>query len=191
MLNRVARAALLRASVYREMRDDPAETFIALAVVLASGVALGLGWQSRPDAGADSPTWLSVMLWIYARVGGWFIWAGIAYIVGTKLLGGQAGYRALARSLGLTFGPGVLAIIGGAPAIWPALLQIGWMPDAIQILLSAGFIWLFPAGWVAIRETQQCDWVRALICTILGWLVGIYLPSLLVNVLIVSSAAAP
>ena len=89
------------------------------------------------------------------------MWAGIVYIVGTKLLGGQAGFRELLRSLGMTFGPGVLAVFAGIPVVG-------------IYFLSLSALWLFPAGLVAIRHTQQFDWVRSFICAALGWLAGIF-----------------
>ena len=89
------------------------------------------------------------------------MWAGIVYIVGTKLLGGQAGFRQILRSLGMTFAPGVFAVFAGIPVVG-------------VFFLSFSVLWMFPAGWVAIRETQQFDWVRAFICAALGWLVGIF-----------------
>ena len=89
------------------------------------------------------------------------MWAGIVYIVGTKLLGGQAGFRQILRSLGMTFAPGVFAVFAGIPVVG-------------VFFLSFSALWMFPAGWVAIRETQQFDWVRAFICAALGWLVGIF-----------------
>ncbi len=190
MLNKAVRAALLQRSVYRELKDEPSETFIALGIVLLSGVALGLGWQVNLDVEYHKPNWLSVPLWVYGRVGSWFVWAGVVYIVGSKLLGGKAGYRQLLRSLGLTFAPGILVLVGFMPVFWPAMLELSFFPVALQTVMSLSMIWLFPAGWIAIQETQQFEdiaWVKALICTILGWLVGVYLLALIMNVLVAAS----
>ena len=108
MLYRALRAALLNGSLYRELSDEPQEIFYALGIVVISGLALGLGLQTQPPITLEgSPPWLVVLFSAYTRLAGWFMWAGIVFIVGTKLLGGKAGFRELLRSLGLTFGPGV------------------------------------------------------------------------------------
>ncbi len=162
MLNRALRAALLNGGLYRDLSDDPQEIFYALGIVAFSGLALGLGLQTNPPITLEnSPPWLVVLLSAYTRLAGWFMWAGIVYIVGTKLLGGKAGFRELLRSIGMTFGPGVLAVFAGIPVVG-------------VFFLSLSALWLFPAGMVAIRETQQFDWVRSFICAALGWLVGIF-----------------
>ena len=162
MLNRALRAALLNGSLYRELSDEPQEVFYALGIVAISGLALGLGLQTQPPITLEgAPPWMVVLFSAYTRFAGWFLWAGIAYVVGTKLLGGSAGFRQLLRSIGMTFGPGVLAVFAGIPGVG-------------IFFLSFSALWLFPAGMVAIRETQQFDWVRAFICTALGWLTGIF-----------------
>ena len=162
MLNRALRAALLNGGLYRELPDEPQEIFYALGIVVISGLALGLGLQSQPPITLEgSPPWLVVLFSAYTRLAGWFMWAGIVYIVGSKLLGGKAGFRQLLRSLGLSFGPGVLAVFAGIPVVG-------------IFFLSLSALWMFPAGWVAIKETQQFDWMRAFICAALGWLFGIF-----------------
>ena len=162
MVNRALRAALLNGGLYRELPDEPQEIFYALGIVVISGLALGLGLQSQPPITLEgSPPWLVVLFSAYTRLAGWFMWAGIVYIVGSKLLGGKAGFRQLLRSLGLSFGPGVLAVFAGIPVVG-------------ILFLSLSALWMFPAGWVAIKETQQFDWVRAFICAALGWLAGIF-----------------
>lgn len=163
MLNRAIRAALLRGGLYHELTDEPEEIFYALAVVVLSGIALGAGIQYAPlPKWEGAGVWLFVFFSVWARVVGWFLWAGIAYVVGTKAFGGQAGYRRLLRSIGLTYAPGVLAFFGGIPVVGP-------------FLLGLSFLWIFPAALVAIRETQGLNWVQAIICAILGWSVSVFL----------------
>ena len=162
-MNRALRAALLNASLYRELPDEPEETFYALAVVILSGIALGIGLQVVPLPkwqGAD--VWLFALFSVWARTVGWFLWAGVAYLVGTKAFGGQAGYRRILRSIGLTFAPGVLAVFGVIPV-------------AGVYLMGLSFLWIFPAALVAIRETQQLNWVQAAIIAILGWSISVAL----------------
>ena len=193
MLNRVVRAALLQASVYRELRDDPAETFIALGVVVLSGAAIGAAWPLQQDAPlAGAPIWLTAMIWVWLRLMGWFLWAGVAYVVGSKLLGGAASFRQLLRSVGFAFGTGMFAVVALIPAVWPAVLELNGGAIAFQSVMSVSLLWwVFPAGWVAIRETQGFDWVRSLICAIMAWMVGtLGLPLLVVNSLSLGGGGA-
>ena len=181
MLIRAVRAALLNGWMYRALTDEPEEIFYALGIVVLSGLALGAGIYSLVTLGENvesiaqagsqapllpnwqgAPLWLFVMYAVWARLVTWFLWAGIAYAIGTKAFGGQAGYRRLLRSIGLAFGPGVLALFAGIPFVGP-------------ILMGLSFLWIFPASMVAIRETQQINWVQATICAILGWMASIAL----------------
>ena len=162
MLYRALRAALLNGSLYRELSDEPQEIFYALGIVAISGLALGLGLQSQSEiplrGGASSV--LVVLFSVQTRFVGWFLCAGVAYIVGTKLLGGEAGFRQLLRGLGMTFGPGVLAVFAGIPVVG-------------IVFLGLSFLWLFPAGWIAIQETQRYDRVRTFICLMFTWFIGV------------------
>lgn len=162
-MNRAVRAALLNASLYRQLTDEPEETFYALAIVVVSGIALGAGVQYVPLPKWEcASVWLFVFFSVWARVVGWFLWAGVAYFVGAKAFGGQAGYRRILRSIGLTFSPGVFAVFGGIPFVGP-------------FLMGLSFLWMFPAALVAIRETLGLNWVQAAICTILGWSLSVLL----------------
>lgn len=162
MLTRALQAAQLRGALYRQLTDEPQEIFYALGIVALSGLALGLGLQSNPPVTLESaPPWMVIVFSAYTRLMGWFLYAGIVYLVGSKILGGNAGFRHLLRGLGLTFGPGVLAVFGGIPVVGVAFIAV-----------SA--LWIFPAALIAIKETQGFDWVRAFICAALGWIVSIF-----------------
>ena len=107
------------------------------------------------------------MFSFWTRFVGWFLWAGVVYIIGTKVFGGQAGYRRILRSIGMTFAPGVLALFSGIPIVG-------------IYMMGLSFLWLFPAGMIAIRETQRLNWVQVSICNIIGWSLGVVaLPMLL------------
>jgi len=162
LLNRGIRAALLDGSLYRQLSDEPQEIFYALAIVAISGLALGLGLQSQsviPLRDGASPL-LVILFSVQTRFVGWFLCAGVAYVVGAKLLGGDARFRQLLRSLGMTFGPGVFAVFAGIPA-------------AGFVFLGLSFLWLFPAGWIAIQETHRFDRVRTFICLVFTWFIGV------------------
>ena len=157
MLARAFRATILDGRVYRQIGDDPREMFTSLMIVVLSGAALGLGVRSVVVGTFEgSPTLLFVLVGISSRITGWFLWAGSVYILGTKIFGGKAGFRALLRGMGLAFAPGILSAFAELPVVGFGLLIFS-------------MFWIFAAGLLAIRETQQFGWLKALICNAIGW----------------------
>ncbi len=71
MLNRILRAARLDRTLYDELRDDPAATLQALAIVVLAGIAWGIAWTavpghvylSVPAITADNAAFVSGVSW--------------------------------------------------------------------------------------------------------------------------------
>ena len=170
MLERAIKAMILDRSLYHDIGDEPREMFYSIFIVLIAAAAFGFGMKNVEILTAEgaSPTMIFAMA-ASSKVTSWVVWAGVAFLLG-RILGGRAGFRRMLRNLGFTFGPGVLGI----------LLQV---PFAGTYIWPLSFIWLFPAGLVAIKETHELDWVRAIIVNIVGWSIGIFLvPALLLPV---------
>ncbi len=137
-------AAILRAEVYEEVgRDRGANVQAGFVVLLASLVAAvpdyGLGW--------DAMAWAAA-----ASLAQWLLWTGITYLIGDKLMGGDAAWGALLRTLGFARTPGLL--LGLDPVV-------GGIGFAVQI-------WTLAAGVVAIRRALGFGTVRALVTALLG-----------------------
>ena len=143
----------------------------ALGIVLIAAIAFGLGIRNLPIINfEDAPPAMVVLLAISTRLTGWVVWAGIAYILGTLLLRGNAGFRQILRSLGIASGPGVFAIF----------FEI---PQAGTVLFSLSLIWMFATGLVAIRETQGFDWFRSFFSSAVAWWVAfLLLPALMLPI---------
>lgn len=160
MLKRALRAALLDGRVYREIGDEPEDTFSALAVVLATAIAFALGVRSIPTPNfGDTPPLMVILVAISTIVSGWLAWTGLAFVIGTLFLRGDAGFRKLMRSIGIAYGPGILSVMATVPV-------------AGGFLFFLSLVWLLPAGLVAIKETQGYDWIRAFISAAVGWAVA-------------------
>jgi hypothetical protein len=100
-IDRMLRAAKLDVNLYEEVEADKAAFSQAMGVVALSGVAAGIGSiGSTGIAGIFTGT--------IAAIIGWFIWAYITYIVGTKLLPQpqtQSDYGELLRTIGFASSP--------------------------------------------------------------------------------------
>ncbi len=167
MLARALRAIILDSKLYHEIGDEPQEMFNSLFIVLIAAAAFGLGLKNTVIVNYEgAPSSMIVAMAASSKVTSWVIWSGLAFLIGS-VLGGKAGFRQMLRNLGFTFGPGVLGI----------LLEVPW---AGQFLYPLSFIWLFPAGLVAIKETHEISWYKAIVVNAVSWPVAIFLvPALL------------
>ena len=162
MLVLAMRAALLDGRIYREIGEEPAAMFRALGTVLSVAIAFGLGLMfTEFESFEDSP----MRVFLVASntvVLGWLLWGTIAYVVGSRALGGQATHRMLLRSLGIAHAPGIVMVLAGTP----------WVGGPVSLL---GPVWVLASGMVAIRETLGLGWLRALLPAVAGWLVVMFL----------------
>ena len=134
-------AAILRASVYRELGSAGNATGqAAMVVVLVSGIATiqdyGLGWDPMLATGA-------------VNLAQWPVWAGIAYLVGGL---GKGNWIRLLRVLGFARTPGILI------ALLPVI-------GGIQFAAQA---WVLVAGVYGIRQALGIGVIRATVAAVLG-----------------------
>ena len=154
------RAAILDGSVYREIGDEPGAMFRSLGVVAAVAVAFGLGQMNSEFAGIeDSPTFVFLVM-ASTVVLGWLLWGTIAYIIGSRVMGGEATHRMLLRSLGLAYAPGIIMVFASTPAVG----------DAVGFVAP---VWMLASGMVAVRETLGKGWPRAVLPGLAGWFLAV------------------
>ena len=106
---RMIGAATLNVKTYEEVEHDESATPQAMAVVALSVIASGIG-----TAGFGGSRGLVGGL--VAAAVGWVVWAGIIFVVGTKLLpepSTKADFGQLLRTIGFAASPGIL--LAGAP----------------------------------------------------------------------------
>ena len=93
---------------------------------------------------------------------GWFIWAYLTYIIGTKILPmpkTRADYGELLRTIGFSSSPGLIRVLG----IIPGLSKI--------IFMVAG-IWMLVAMVIAVRQALDYpSTLRAVGVCIIGWII--------------------
>lgn len=137
---RMLGAALLDTEVYEEVEVDRGATPQAFAVVVLS--ALGAGIGSIENGGIAGILWSTL-----AALVGWYVWAWLTYLIGTRLLPTQqtvADPGELLRTLGFSSAPGVLRILAVIP------------PIAGPVFLICT-LWLLVTMVVAVRQALDYE----------------------------------
>jgi hypothetical protein len=134
-VRRMVGAALLDAAVYEEVESDRGANAQALAVVVLSGAALGVG-------GLSNSGWHGIPFQAAAAIVMWLAWAAATYWVGTRLLPGpetETDLGQLMRTIGFSGAPGILRVFMLIPGI------------ALGVLLLCT-VWELVAMVVAVRQ---------------------------------------
>ena len=157
-------AMFLDASVYEEVEADHGALGQAMVVVLITSVASGFGLGIRQGMGGLIGLTIASLL-------GWFVWAAVTYVVGTKILPTAAtssDIPELMRTTGFAAAPGVLRIFAVIPIL-------GWV-----ISFAVG-VWMLMAMVVAVRQALDytSTWRAVAVC-LTGWLFYVIVGFLLV-----------
>ena len=159
---------------YEEVEADTSATGQALGVVVLSSIAAGIGW-----AGQGAPGIVAAVL---GSLIGWFLWAAVIYVVGTKLLPEpqtRSDIGELLRTTGFAASPGVLRILGLVPML------------TLLINFVVG-IWMLGTFVVAVRQALDYRSTgRAVLVCLIGWLFFVVLQVFLFLVLFRSTPAGP
>jgi hypothetical protein len=165
LLDGMIRAAKLDVDFYEKVEADKSFFGQAMAVVVLSSIAAGIG--SIGQAGAAG-----ILTGTIAALIGWFIWAYLTYFIGTRFLAEpqtKADYGELLRTIGFSSSPGIIRILGIIPGL------------NVIVNLVAG-VWMLVAMVVAVRQALDYKSTgRAVGVCIIGWIV-----QMLVFVLILS-----
>ncbi len=162
---RVIRASLLDAKIYEEVEADSGAGAQALAVVVLSAVAAGIG--SIANSGLAGIFWHTLVAVI-----GWYVWAYVTYWIGTRLLPSSetvADHGELLRTIGFSSAPGILRIF----------MLVPLLASPVLVLSS---LWMLVAMVVAVRQALDYSgtWRAVAVCSI-GF--PIYAAALLLSIL--------
>lgn len=175
-VGRMIRAMRLEPALYEEVEADRTATGQALGVVALSSLAAGIGGVGAGGLFGPLVAMASAML-------GWAVWAGMIYLVGTKLLPEpttQSDVGELLRTTGFAAAPGVLRVVGGIPVL-------GW---AVSLIAS---VWMLVAFVIAVRQALDYSSTgRAVLVCAIGMIayIGIILVSTTILVALAGGAAA-
>jgi len=163
---RMVRAARLDAAIYEEVEADDTALPQAMGVVLLSSLAAGIGVIAINGIGG-------VVIGTIGAFLGWYVWAVIVYLIGTKLLPApntKADIGQLLRTTGFSASPGILRVLGILPGI-----------GSIVFFICA--IWMLAAMIVAVRQALDYEGTgRAVLVCVIGFFVqlALLIPALLI-----------
>jgi hypothetical protein len=168
-IKRIIRALKLDPELYEEVEADKGSMGQAMLVVVMVSVAAGIG--SIGILGIEG-----VVVGTILDLIGWFIWALLAYVIGTKLLPEpqtKSDLGELLRVIGFARSPGIFLI----------LLLIPVAGKFIAIVLT---IWMFVAMVIAVRQAldYKSTWRAAGVCilgAVIYFIINIVVNSFLVN----------
>ncbi len=156
-INRIFRAAKLDAHLYEEVEADKTSMRQAMLVVILSGVAAGVGSISHGG-------YLGIAVGTATALVGWYIWAFLTYLIGTKFLPEpqtKSDIGELLRTIGFASSPGLIRVLGVVPEIE-------------KFVFSAASVWMLVAMVIAVRQAldYKGTW-RAIIVCVIGWVIQI------------------
>jgi len=130
-------------------------------------------WVCSWGAAYTAQIAFGMLVWNLLKFGsllGWYIWAFLTYVIGTKILpepGTRADYGELLRTIGFSSAPGLIRIFSIIPGLG--------MP--VNLLAS---IWMLVAMVIAVRQALDYQSTyRALGVCLIGWLVQAVILALL------------
>ena len=156
LIERAIGAARLDPSTYEDVEADAGALGQAMTVVVIAAIAGGIG-----SAGVSDADNLGLIGATIASLIGWFVWAFVVYLVGTRILPGpetQADLGQLLRTLGFAASPGIIRVLGIVPGI-----------GGLVIAVSA--LWQLAAMVIAVRAAlDYATTGRAVAACVLGFL---------------------
>lgn len=166
-ISRIIRAARLDVALYEEVEADKRALLQAVAVVVLSSLAAGVGTIGHTGG------YGRVLGGMIFAIVGWFIWAFMTYWIGTRILPEpqtKADLGELLRTIGFSSAPGLIRVLG----IFPGLTNI---------VYTVALVWMLVAMIIAVRQAldYQSTW-RAIGVCMIGWIVQVLVLMLAVRV---------
>ena len=153
--NRIIRAARLDATLYEEVEADTGAMGQAVGVVVLSSIAAGIGSIGRIGI-------VGILTFMVVSLIGWFIWAWLTYVIGTKFLPEpetKSNVGELLRTIGFSSSPGLIRILGVIPGL-------------ATIIYWSSEIWMFLAMVIAVRAALDYKSTpRAVVVCLIGWVI--------------------
>jgi hypothetical protein len=152
---RLIGAAALDAAIYEEVEADQSATGQALAVVLLSSLAAGIGARGFTGMSAASVIFISTISLI-----AWATWALVVFEIGSRLMPepqtrGDVGQ--VMRTIGFAATPGLLRVFGA-------------LPGATIPAFAIAAVWMLLAMVVAVRQALDYkSTARAVGVCVFGW----------------------
>jgi len=142
-------ALRLEAATYEEVEADPGAMGQAMAVVVMSSVASGIGVFYSGGV-------VDLIRSVAAALLSWLVWAALTYLIGTRILPTpetSSSWGELLRTLGFSSAPGVFNILSRIPIIGLLIAYIV-------------YVWMLMAMVVAVRQAldYRSTWRAVAVC---------------------------
>ncbi len=165
--NRIFRAARLDVDLYEEVEADKSALGQAMGVVVLSSMAAGIGSTSKAGL-------FGMLMMVLVALAGWYIWAYLTYLIGTRLLPEpqtKADHGELLRTIGFSSSPGLIRVLGIIPVLR-------------SIVFPIAAIWMLIAMVIAVRQAlDYSSTLRAIGVCLIGWVIQVVLFVLLFSIL--------
>ena len=167
LMDRMVRASKLDARLYEEVEADKGAMGQATGVVVLSSIAAGIG--SVGEGGLTG-----ILLGAVFALIGWYIWAYLTYLIGTKVLPEpetKADMGELLRTIGFSSSPGLIRVLGIIPGL-------------AGIVFVGASVWMLVAMVIAVRQALDYkSTLRAFGVCAIGWIIQWFIFLLLSPVL--------
>ena len=161
--DRIIRAAKLDANLYEEVEADKGAMRQAMAVVVLSSLAAGIGAIGTGGLGG-------IVVGTIGALAGWYIWAYLTYFIGTKLLPEpqtQSDPGELLRTIGFSSSPGLIRVFGIIPGLG-------------GVIFLVASLWMLVAMVIAVRQAlDYTSTLRAVGVCVIGWAIQLLIVVLL------------
>ncbi len=165
-VQRMMGAAKLDIRTYEEVEADTGSMGQAIGVVLLSSLAAGIGSVSNIGLAG-------IGVGLLAALVGWFIWAFITYLIGTKLLPEpqtRTDMGEMLRTIGFSSSPGIIRVLGIIPGL-----------QGIVYFIAA--VWMLAAMVIAVRQAlDYTSTLRAVGVCLIGWVIQVLIIALVYSV---------
>ena len=156
--NRLLRAAALDRHLYEEVEATPSAGPEAIAVVLLSSIAAGIGAGGSQGASLRTFTWFAVLALV-----AWMAWAFLIVQIGSRLFPErqtQTSLGELLRTMGFAAAPGLIQVFGAMPrmtvpvfalsAAWALVAMVIAVRQALDYQSTARAVAVCALGWVLV-----------------------------------------
>ena len=163
--NRIIRAVRLDSNLYEEVEADKGAMWQAMAVVVLSSIAAGIGlYKTAGFNGIITGTMASLI--------SWYVWAYLTYFIGTKFLPEkqtQADLGELLRTIGFSSSPGLFRVFYFIPGV-----------GVLVYLISS--LWMLVAMIIAVRQALDYNsTLRAVGVCVIGYVIQLFVLVLIVS----------
>jgi len=164
LTQRMIRAAKLDVSLYEEVEADKTAMKQAMGVVVLSSIAAGIGTMSMGFQNLIFGTVLALV--------GWYVWAYLTFLIGTKLLPEsetKADHGELLRTIGFSSSPGLIRVLGIIPGLG-------------KLVFTIAGVWMLVAMIIAVRQALDYKSTgRAVGVCAIGWIIQALILALILS----------